>query len=239
MASTFLNKPKQSHSRRSVLNRGSAQSSLTSYLIEINTFRSKTSEQILHLSCFIYNCKNRFFFFFSSLSPPFSFPLHFLLSSPSLSLSSSICPSCSSVGCLPAPQHCYGFTELVCARNLWIKVISHCLRFSQDVKLPFTFVSQIADNTCSRAAQQTLEKAPGGGPENNLKDTHRKLHPDTWVAPTGSDYRSLIRVWYSRCEFMRACVIGMKRRRWAWRYSGFTFWGPELGTSHWESLQQA
>jgi len=35
---------------------------------------------------------------------------------------------------------CYGFIELVCGRNLWIKVISLSLRFSQDVKLPFTFV---------------------------------------------------------------------------------------------------
>lgn len=35
---------------------------------------------------------------------------------------------------------CYGFIELVCSRNLWIKVISHCSTFSQAVKLPFTFV---------------------------------------------------------------------------------------------------
>lgn len=35
---------------------------------------------------------------------------------------------------------CYGFIGLVCGRNLWIKVISHCSTFSQAVKLPFTFV---------------------------------------------------------------------------------------------------
>lgn len=54
-------------------------------------------------------------------------------------------PQCSQLfpagkGSLNECLLCYGFIGLVCGRNLWIKVISHCSTFSQAVKLPFTFV---------------------------------------------------------------------------------------------------
>lgn len=56
-------------------------------------------------------------------------------------------PSLCNVSAVPCRQGslteclcCYGFIGLVCGRNLWIKVISHCSTFSQAVKLPFTFV---------------------------------------------------------------------------------------------------
>lgn len=68
-------------------------------------------------------------FIFLSFTPPPSF-------SPSVMFSAVPCRQSSLTECLL----CYGFIGLVCGRNLWIKVISHCSTFSQAVKLPFTFV---------------------------------------------------------------------------------------------------
>ncbi len=75
---------------------------------------------------------------------------------------------------------CYGFIELVCGRNFWIKVISICLRFSQDVKLPFTFVC-LSERDSKQHMLQTHTVAAGVWRQQrgrgNLKDTDRKLHP--------------------------------------------------------------
>lgn len=70
--------------------------------------------------------------------PPSLLPLSLPLSSPPSSVMFSAVP-CRQ-GSLTECLLCYGFIGLVCGRNLWIKVISHCSTFSQAVKLPFTFV---------------------------------------------------------------------------------------------------
>lgn len=76
------------------------------------------------------------FLSFKTLLP--SLPLSLPLSSPPSSVMFSAVP-CRQ-GSLTECLLCYGFIGLVCGRNLWIKVISHCSTFSQAVKLPFTFV---------------------------------------------------------------------------------------------------
>lgn len=106
--------------------------------IDALTLRSECRRQITGagpLSCFHLS------FFHLPMRPP-PHPCSLFLPSPPAP------PHClcnvSAVPCRQGPLTecllCYGFIGLVCGRNLWIKVISHCSTFSQAVKLPFTFV---------------------------------------------------------------------------------------------------
>lgn len=69
---------------------------------------------------------------------------------------------------------CYGFIGLVCGRNLWIKVISHCSIFSQAVKLHFTFVL-IRERDREQHMVLKCRHPFGGRQGRNLKDVAHKL----------------------------------------------------------------
>lgn len=79
------------------------------------------------------SCSHFSFFLSPPYAPPLPSPSHL---PPLCNVSAVPCRQGSLTECLL----CYGFIGLVCSRNLWIKVISHCSTFSQAVKLPFTFV---------------------------------------------------------------------------------------------------